>query len=779
MKTLKLTFLLVFLFVSFSGFAQNLNHWIGSGDGTSFNDGSNWSADVPSITDTIIFDNVSVTITNIPATSVNLYGIKIINNSNVTFESASSSILFNFQNMITDAGSTFALSGNAAITVNSSDASVEGTLDAGDIHNFSGFIDFEDNSVVKTANSGGFESSITGSISFADLSTFTIDYYGSSVQSTGLLNVAIDTIGTVITDNPHTVNLNRNIKIKNLVLNDGIFNLNGYTLTLNGNYSFTSGVLAGNSSSSLNIIGAGSGDEMNIEFDPTYADLRHLTIDRANDEIITVNSVLTISNGLTINGGKLRITDMLTMPATAAITTATSINYIITGDNGVLNKSIATGNNVTLPVGTENFYAPVTINTSAADNYQVSVHDSIYSNGNFGIPLTKRNVNLRWKIISTSASQFDLTLAWNPAAQNGAFDLANSYISNYNGTEWTNLGVTNSNAGSLNSLSLNSVSSEGLFGVFSGTNNLPAASDNEITTAMNTAYIFNPEDFNYSDIDGDEFAKIMINDIPSSGVLFLDSNENFTVDNGEEIQAGDQINIHQISNKLLKFAPITDDFGSPYTTFTFFVSDGLNYSTNFYTMTVNVTDNVAPVAQDQTFTIPEHSPNGTVVGKIKASDSNADQTLSFYPLENGVSYSDAFSLALDGTITVRNSDLLEYSIHPEFNYLVDVCDAGTPTLCTPITITIKLSEVIRNLVAANFISPNGDGHNDRWLVKGLENDIYEAFIFNSSGKLLFHSADYKNGWDGTSRGRELPPGVYYYLLKSPTAEFKGTITLVR
>ncbi|NOZ34662.1 MAG: T9SS type B sorting domain-containing protein [Chlorobi bacterium] len=780
MKTLKLTFLICFYLFPIVGFSQTVNTWTGAGDGTSYNNSSNWSSGLtPLSSDTIIFDNVNVTITNIPIISINLAGIKIINNSNVTFESSANTINFNCQNMIVDASSTFALSGSTAINVSFSDAFVEGTIDAGDIHQFNGVIDFEENSVVETANSGGFESSISGNISFADLSTFTINYYGNSVQNTGLLNGAIDSIGTIITDNPYTVNLDRNIKVKNLVLNDGIFNLDGYTLTLNGNCSFTSGVLAGNSTSSLNIIGVGSGDAMHIEFDPAYAVLRYLTIDRPNDEIVTVNSILTISNGLTVNGGKLRINNMLTMPATATITTATSINYIITGDYGVLNKSIAVGNDVKLPVGTEDYYAPVTINTVSADNYQISVHDSIYSNGNFGIPLTKQNVNLRWKIIPASNTQFDLTLAWNPAAQNGAFDFSNSYISNYNGTEWNNLGLTNYSTGSLNSLSLYSVSSEGLFGVFSGTNNLPAAADNEITAAMNTAYIFSPEDFNYSDIDGDAFAKIMINEIPLTGVLFLDYNENFMVDNGEEIQAGDQINIHQISNQLLKFAPITDDFGSPYTTFTFSVSDGTNYSIYSYIMTVNVTDNVPPAAQDQTFTVPEHSPNGTTVGKIIASDSNADQTLSFYPVENGVIYSDAFSLALDGTITVSNSDLLEYSIHPEFNYLVNVCDDGTPTLCTPITITINLSEVIRNLVAANFISPNGDGHNDRWLVKGLENGIYEAFIFNSSGKLLFHSADYKNGWDGTSRGKELPAGVYYYLLKSPDTELKGTITLVR
>ena len=122
---------------------------------------------------------------------------------------------------------------------------------------------------------------------------------------------------------------------------------------------------------------------------------------------------------------------------------------------------------------------------------------------------------------------------------------------------------------------------------------------------------------------------------------------------------------------------------------------------------------------------------------------------------------------------------MEYSINPSFEYHIDVCDDGTPLLCTPVTVIINLEEVIRDLVAANYISPNGDGHNDRWFVKGLENDTYEAFIFNGNGKLLFYSPDYKNGWDGTSRGKNLPPGVYYYLLKSPNTEIKGTITLVR
>ena len=71
----------------------------------------------------------------------------------------------------------------------------------------------------------------------------------------------------------------------------------------------------------------------------------------------------------------------------------------------------------------------------------------------------------------------------------------------------------------------------------------------------------------------------------------------------------------------------------------------------------------------------------------------------------------------------------------------------------------------------NGFSPNGDGMNDVFEVKGLETDFQEVelSIVNSAGSEVFHTTN-KNGqqwsdWDGkNSKGIDLPEGTYYYIL---------------
>jgi len=79
-------------------------------------------------------------------------------------------------------------------------------------------------------------------------------------------------------------------------------------------------------------------------------------------------------------------------------------------------------------------------------------------------------------------------------------------------------------------------------------------------------------------------------------------------------------------------------------------------------------------------------------------------------------------------------------------------------------------EVSESLVAAakipNVFSPNGDGSNDTWNIRGLVNDPEcIVTVFNRSGTLIFRSVKgYLVPWDGQFKGQELPVGVYYYLL---------------
>ncbi|NBC83334.1 MAG: T9SS type B sorting domain-containing protein [Bacteroidetes bacterium] len=92
-------------------------------------------------------------------------------------------------------------------------------------------------------------------------------------------------------------------------------------------------------------------------------------------------------------------------------------------------------------------------------------------------------------------------------------------------------------------------------------------------------------------------------------------------------------------------------------------------------------------------------------------------------------------------------------------------------------------ELIPKMKAANFISPNSDGHNDYWEIYNAERyDEFKVQIFSASGELIYETVNYStNRWDGTVNGNEIPDGIYYYIMKSPHGDivFKGIINLLK
>jgi gliding motility-associated-like protein/uncharacterized repeat protein (TIGR01451 family) len=83
-------------------------------------------------------------------------------------------------------------------------------------------------------------------------------------------------------------------------------------------------------------------------------------------------------------------------------------------------------------------------------------------------------------------------------------------------------------------------------------------------------------------------------------------------------------------------------------------------------------------------------------------------------------------------------------------------------------------------------SPNGDGTNDLFVIRGIENYPSNTFmIFNRWGNKVFEASPYQNTWNGSNTkglrigGDELPIGTYFYILdlKDGSDVFKGTIYL--
>ena len=74
--------------------------------------------------------------------------------------------------------------------------------------------------------------------------------------------------------------------------------------------------------------------------------------------------------------------------------------------------------------------------------------------------------------------------------------------------------------------------------------------------------------------------------------------------------------------------------------------------------------------------------------------------------------------------------------------------------------------------STNFITPNNDGKNDRFIIHGVEANVNNTLsVFNRIGDLVYEETNYDNNWGGTDKaGAPLNPGTYYFVFKQPNPE---------
>lgn len=71
----------------------------------------------------------------------------------------------------------------------------------------------------------------------------------------------------------------------------------------------------------------------------------------------------------------------------------------------------------------------------------------------------------------------------------------------------------------------------------------------------------------------------------------------------------------------------------------------------------------------------------------------------------------------------------------------------------------------------NAFSPGAsEGVNDIWKVSYKSIVSFDCHIFNKWGEELYHFSDPAQGWDGKYRGKTVPAGVYYYVIKATGAD---------
>lgn len=94
---------------------------------------------------------------------------------------------------------------------------------------------------------------------------------------------------------------------------------------------------------------------------------------------------------------------------------------------------------------------------------------------------------------------------------------------------------------------------------------------------------------------------------------------------------------------------------------------------------------------------------------------------------------------------------------------------------------ITVSAQCNESAIPNTFTPNNDGANDTWVIPAIENDPnVQVQIFNRHGVKVYQSNGFYKPWNGQYKGKNLPSGVYYYVIFQKTVNKKmtGFVTLL-
>jgi len=127
----------------------------------------------------------------------------------------------------------------------------------------------------------------------------------------------------------------------------------------------------------------------------------------------------------------------------------------------------------------------------------------------------------------------------------------------------------------------------------------------------------------------------------------------------------------------------------------------------------------------------------------------------------------------------NQNEVHDYANGGSYEVVLTVTDINGCTDTIAKTIYVALLPVL-----PTAFTPNGDGENDVFLIRGGPFDAVEFNIYNNWGQLIFQSFDADTGWDGKFIGQEAPLGVYTWTFTVQMAGGRliikeGDVTLMR
>lgn len=175
--------------------------------------------------------------------------------------------------------------------------------------------------------------------------------------------------------------------------------------------------------------------------------------------------------------------------------------------------------------------------------------------------------------------------------------------------------------------------------------------------------------------------------------------------------------------------------------------------------TVVATSIYGCTSEEQEIIINESSISKININAIEVVDDSASGSITINTADLGKGDYQFRLLDFDATV------MRDYQDNPFFYdldggiYTIEVNDING---CGSISFEIPLVSFPK------FFTPNGDGKNDIWQIKGLDKNFYQSGIvkiFNRYGNLMNQFTINDIGWDGTYKGKVLPSNDYWFYIE--------------
>ena len=125
------------------------------------------------------------------------------------------------------------------------------------------------------------------------------------------------------------------------------------------------------------------------------------------------------------------------------------------------------------------------------------------------------------------------------------------------------------------------------------------------------------------------------------------------------------------------------------------------------------------------------------------------------------------------------ASLLRASVTANQDQIYRLTAIGQNNCTASDTLTVRILKPVK---VPNAFSPNGDGVHDTWNIEHISDYPGSSLqVFNRYGQLVYSIKGYSTPWDGRANGKDLPVGVYYYIieLRNGFSPLNGSITIIR